>query len=72
VPTDPAVPPSESGDDVTTETKIAVALLYVLLGLWLLARWRGWDRMWRLLTPVIFAVVGAGLVLSFVSIWMQP
>jgi hypothetical protein len=60
------------GGDVTTETKIAVALLYVLLGLWLLAKWRGWDRMRRLLTPVIFAVIGAGAVLTFVSVWMRP
>jgi hypothetical protein len=57
---------------VTTETKIAVALLYVLLGLWLLARWQRWDRTRRLLTPAIFAVVGAGAVLSFVSMWMRP
>ena len=43
----------------------------VLLALWLIARWHRWDRLRRLLTPVIFAALGAGAVLSILSVWIR-
>jgi hypothetical protein len=57
---------------VSSQYKIAMALLYALLAVWMLAGWRKWDRTFQLLTPVVLASVGGGAVFAFLSLWMQP